>query len=52
MVVALVLLGSEVSAVGCVMGPAPGSWLAKLELWGKASLGFVRKSGTTWDGGL
>ena len=49
--VGAVLASAEV--VGC--GPeSAGSCceLAKLELWGKASLGFVRKSATTWDGGL
>ena len=49
--VGAVLASAEV--VGC--GPeSAGSCceLAKLELWGKANLGFVRKSATTWDGGL
>ena len=51
----VVMAGAETEsaeAVGC--GPESGSCceLAKLELWGKANLGFVRKSATTWDGGL
>ena len=28
------------------------AWLEKLELWGKASLGLLRKSVITFDGGL
>ena len=51
----VVMAGADTASaedVGC--GPESGSCceLAKLELWGKANLGFVRKSATTWDGGL
>ena len=55
-VIVLELPGPELTsaaaeeAVGCGL-PSPDSGscceLAKLELWGKANLGFVRKSATT-----
>ena len=56
MVLELLLPGLEpesAEAGGCgPVGSGSGCELAKLELWGKANLGFVRKSATTWDGGL
>ena len=56
-VLALLLPGTELTPAAEVGWGRPDSGscceLAKLELWGKANLGFVRKSATTWeDGGL
>ena len=51
----VVMAGADTASAEDVgWGPESGSCceLAKLELWGKANLGFVRKSATTWDGGL